>query len=174
MQAPTHILTGVLLQKLFDTNRHQTLAQIITAFTCYFSHGILDKLAIATYHPPVADFSDVFWVLYHITVLLVSLLLLYVYGSEYKWAITLALLPDLDWLIVHSQHLLNFEIPFYSEPLLHTALHYIIDNTPVLNLLNNLPDYRQMYVACFFEVILGLAMVLLIKMLSQRRRNIHF
>ncbi|MBK8657341.1 MAG: hypothetical protein IPN22_00265 [Bacteroidetes bacterium] len=174
MQAPTHILTGVLLQKLFDSKRHQTVAQIITALACYFSHGLLDKLAMATYHPPVADFSDVFWVLYHLAVLLITVLLLYVYGSEYKWAIALALLPDLDWVVVHSQHLFHFDIPFYNEPLLHNALHYIIDNTPGLQLLNNLPDYRELYSACIVEILLGLGILSAVKALAQRRRNIHF
>lgn len=174
MQAPTHILTGVLVQKIFKGNPTSIPAQFATVLFCYVSHIVLDKIARATYHPATADFTDMFWVTYHLIVLLGTITLLYIYGNEYKWGIIAALLPDIDWIFIHAQSLLKIEFLFYNQPYLHNILHLIFDQIPLLNELNNLPDYRQLPIACFFEIILVLILVIAINAYNRRRRNIHF
>jgi len=52
MQEPTHILTGVIIQKSFEGSRHPKLALGLTAVITFLSHGFLDKLSNLTYQLP--------------------------------------------------------------------------------------------------------------------------
>lgn len=171
MQAPTHILAGVIIKKLFDWSEYKAVAYTLIAVLAFLSHGLLDNIAKMTYHRPDADFSDPIWVAYHIAVLLTSIVLLYMYWSEYKLGIIFAILPDFDWIMIHSQHALGIDIPFYNTPHLHNALHFIFDSIPVWQYL---PDLRYQPWAAIFEVILIAVLIFIIRALDNRRRNIHF
>ncbi|MBS1612123.1 MAG: hypothetical protein JST49_04830 [Bacteroidetes bacterium] len=171
MQAPTHILAGVIIKKLFDWSEYKAVAYTLIAVLAFLSHGLLDKFAVLTYHRPDADFSDPFWVGYHIAVLLVSIVFLYMYWGEYKLGIIFAMLPDFDWIMIHGQHALHIDIPFYNTPHLHNALNFLYDLIPGWE---NLMDLRYQPWAAIFEVLLIALLILIIRALDNRRRNIHF
>lgn len=121
MQAPTHILAGVLIQKAFVWKQHRRLALGLTAVCAFLSHGLLDKLARLTYHRANPDFHSPIWVGYHAALILVTLLFLYWWWKPFKWGIIFASLPDLDRVFIHAQEIFHFSIPFYRQPHLHNA-----------------------------------------------------
>lgn len=172
MQAPTHILVGSILQQLFKGERLKPLRYVLLAIFAFLLHGIFDKMAKLTYHPPNANFADAFWVLYHLVVLLTTVVFIYVWGSEYAWGIFFSLLPDLDWLLIHGQKITGVTVGFYNKPYLHNFLHFVIDNT--FDAINHLPDYRFYEWSCFFEIALLFLLIILLRSLEKRRRNIHF
>jgi hypothetical protein len=143
MQAPTHILAGVLIQKACSCRRHNRLALGPTALVAFLSHGFLDRLANLTYHRANPDFHSPIWVGYHATLLLVTILFLYWWWKPFRWGIVFACLPDLDWIFIHGQELLRFQIAFYREPLLHNLLGYVFDHLPGFGWLRHLPNYRS-------------------------------
>lgn len=171
MQAPTHILAGVIIKKLFDWSEYKAVAYTIIAMLAFLSHGLLDNLAKITYHRPDADFSDPIWLIYHIAVLLVTIVFLYMYWADYKLGIIFAILPDFDWIMIHGQNLLHINIPFYNTPHLHNFLHLIYDSIPVWQYL---PDNRYSPWAAVWEVLLIAFLIFIIRALHNRRRNIHF
>ncbi|MCS6933700.1 MAG: hypothetical protein NZM35_00935 [Chitinophagales bacterium] len=172
MQAPTHILAGSVIQELCKTRRFPLLTYFLTAVFGFFSHGLLDKLAITTYHPPRADFSDAFWISYHVGVLLATIVAVYVYGARYGWGIIFAVLPDVDWILIHGQRLTGISLPFYQTPHIHNFLNAFFDT--VAAPLSALPDYRHYPWAGIFEIALIALFILLLHRLQRRRRNIHF
>ncbi len=115
MQAPTHILTGILLLASFQAifPSAPVWFQVIVVFPLSLaSHFFLDASSIITYHPPKADWKDWFWVSYHLLVYVGSIVLLVFFLVDYWWAIMAAYLPDIiDWLILR---------PFFKkEPVMH-------------------------------------------------------
>ena len=174
MQGPTHILTGVIIRRIFAWRDYPLFSISFTVFFGLLSHGILDKVAKATYHPPHADFTDPFWLAYHITVWLISIVMLYKFWGEYTLGIIFAMLPDLDWVILHTADAFGKEIIFYKRPWLHDSLNYILDAVPPFSYLNQLPDNRLLPLACIWEVLLFGILWIFYKALMNRRRNIHF
>jgi hypothetical protein len=174
MQAPTHILAGKIIQQLTDRRDYQFLVVALTFFLGLLFHAIFDKLARMTYHPPNADFTDYFWVFYHLLVLLTTIVFLYLYGAEAKWGIFFSILPDLDWVFIHGQTLLGIEIPVYRVPRIHQTINWVMDNIPPFTLLNLLPDYRFFYWAISLEVAFVGVLLLIIHRIKHSRRNIHF
>jgi hypothetical protein len=143
MQAPTHILAGVLIQKAFNWKEHRRLALGLTAVCAFLSHGLLDKLANLTYHPANPDFHSLIWVSYHAALVLVTILFLYWWWKPFKWGIIFASLPDLDWVFIHAQEIFHFSIPFYRHPHLHNLLGRIFNHLPPFAWLSRLPSYRH-------------------------------
>lgn len=170
MQAPTHLLTGVLINKLFQWKRYRAVAFVLMAVCCFLSHGLLDALDRFTYHPADAAITDPFWVGYHLLVALVSIVFLYLWWSEFKWGIIFALLPDFDWIIVHGQRLAGVEVPFYNTPHMHNALQLLFSFIPF----DQLQDWRLQPVAALIEVALVGLLLLVIRGIFNQRRNIHF
>ena len=123
MQAPTHILAGVIINKLFKWKSYRGIAFVLMAVSCLLAHGLFDALAQFTYHPAEAAVTDPFWVAYHLVVALVSVVFLYLWWGDFKWGIIFSLLPDVDWLVIHGQHMAGVEIPFYNTPHLHNLLN---------------------------------------------------
>ncbi len=152
MQAPTHILTGVAIQKALEKMKYRPLALLLVAVLAFLSHGLLDKFARMTYHRPDADFNDPVWVGYHILVLLATLFFLYKFWRKYKFGIMFAILPDFDWVLIHGQTLTGLNIPFYKKPHIHNFVHSIFDT--LFPFLNNLPDFRYNPWTALFEVVL--------------------
>lgn len=108
MQEPTHILAGVIIQRSVQlTCGRRAGALVLTAVAAFLSHGLLDRLANFTYHPPQADFHDPFWVVFHSCVLVTSILFLYIWWRRFKIGVTFAMLPDLDWVIIHGQKIFH-------------------------------------------------------------------
>jgi hypothetical protein len=143
MQAPTHILAGVLIQKAFESKKYPKAGLALTAVCAFLSHGILDKLADLTYHRAQPDFQSAIWVGYHLALIGVTVLFLYWWWKPYKWGIIFACLPDLDWVFIHGQKLLHVHLSFYSEPHLHHLLRWILRQAPGFQLLDHLPNFRN-------------------------------
>lgn len=133
MQAPTHILTGILLLEIFRTiipSSLQWLQIIIVLALGLASHFLLDASAIITYHPPKADWKDWFWVSYHLMIYSGSIVLLVFFLVEYWWVILAANLPDLvDWVILR--------LFFKKEPIFHPIAdklrNFLFKRTPNWN-----------------------------------------
>ncbi len=104
MQAPTHILTGILLLEIFRAifPAAPLWVQILVVFPLSLaSHFFVDASSIITYHPPKADWKDWFWVSYHVLVYAGTIVVLVFFLVEYWWTIIAANLPDLiDWVIL--------------------------------------------------------------------------
>ncbi len=163
MQAPTHILVGVLIQKGFESKKHPRVALVLTAICAFLSHGILDKLANLTYHRAKPDFHSFIWVTYHAALVVVTILFLYWWWKPYKWGIIFACLPDLDWVFIHGQAILGIKLPFYREAHLHHLVGGIIHQMPFLSWLDKLPNYRNNPWAILPEVAVVATIVILLR-----------
>jgi len=164
MQEPTHILAGVIIEKCCRWIPHRKTALALTAGLAFLSHGLLDKLSNFTYHPGHADFRSVIWVTYHSAVLVGTILLLILFWRRYWVGILFSMLPDLDWVFIHGQDLFHFTIPFYRQPHMHNALHWIYAQVPWFGFLDRLPNYRDKPWAALFELLLIAALLALIRL----------
>jgi hypothetical protein len=173
MQAPTHILAGVIINRLFKWKNYKAVGLLLTFICCLFMHGFFDKLGRMVYQPE-ANFNDPFWLIYHVLMGLATVVLLYIFWRDYKWGIIFSLLPEIDWLVIGVQHLFNFKISFYEVPWLHFTLNYVLDQIPLFNRLDLLPDNRSNPWACIPELILIGVLVLIFRAMVRYRKNIHF
>ncbi len=174
MLAPTHILAGVIFTKLFNWRQYLPVAFFLTATLGIFSHALLDKLAVVTYCPAYPDFANLFWLAYHLLMVLISIIFLYLWWGEAKWGILFALLPDIDWLFIYPRQWLHLSGPFYDQPYIHQALDWMMNHTIPFCYLNSLPDNRSEPLAALWEFAGMLLLLLLIYRLDKRRRNIYF
>jgi hypothetical protein len=174
MQGPVHLLTGIIIYRLLSWRNYAMAGLVLTCIICLFLHGLFDKLAIITYQPPHADFTDPFWLTYHIISWLASIAIIYVFWRDYKWGIIFSLLPEVDWIFIGAQDILHTSIPFYKRPWIHDALNYIFDNTVPFNYLNYLPDNRLNPWACIWELLIIACLALILRALLLYRKNIHF
>lgn len=170
MQEPTHILAGVLIQRAFEPVRPRPLALGLTAVCAFLSHGLLDRLANATYHPPDANFRDPFWVAFHSCVVIVTIWFLWLFWRRYKCGIFFAALPDVDWIFIHGQEIFHLNIPWYRHPVMHNLLHKVFDQMPPFSYLY-VPSNRHNPWACLWEVALVLLMLGLICRPCLRRQS---
>jgi len=173
MQTPTHIVTGVIIQKAFE-GRNRALSLTVIAVVAFLSHGFLDKLAQITYHPADPDFHSVFWVSYHLTLLATTIVFLCIWWRRYKWGIIFANLPDVDWVFIHGQDIFRFKIPFYRHPHMHDLLGYIYEHIPpfswVTYYLDGLPNERHNPWACLWEVLIIAVLILVIRLMTMAER----
>jgi hypothetical protein len=167
MQEPTHILAGVVIQRSLQPIRPRWLGLTLTAVCAFLSHGVLDHLANSTYHPPEAKFDDPFWIAFHLSVLVCTLVFLFVWWRKYKVGILFAMLPDLDWVFIHGQRIFGINPPFYKHAYMHNCLHVIIDTTWPFKYIV-MPNNRQNPWACLWEVALILTMLLVIRLLTRK------
>jgi hypothetical protein len=174
MQAPTHILAGMIIKRAFDWKHFRFFSILFTIFTALLVNGIFDKLGRVAYDPAHVDFTDPFWLLFHILVWLLSLVMLYMYWGEYKLGIIFSLLPDIDWLVIGTANFFGKEVVFYKQPWIHMGINYFIDNVMPFCYLSQLPDHSENPLACVWEILLFALLVLIFKLQMGRRRNIHF
>ncbi len=174
MQEPTHIMAGVVLGRIFRWRHYRGVSIPLTIILALLLHGIFDKLGLITYHPATTDFTDPFWLGYQVLMALSALVLLYMFWGEYKVAIVFSLIPDIDWIVLHTADAFHKEVIFYKTPLMHDALNYLLDNVIPFSYLNALPDLRTSEWACVIEFAFFGLLVLVYRLLVSRRRNIHF
>jgi hypothetical protein len=143
MQLPTHLITGVMIDKWTKkSNMPEPIRLSVLAGACYLSHGILDKIARATYHPP-DPIDDRFWKVYHHQVLpTITWSVIGNFGSKHWLAMVCSALPDLDWVIRGLKRKYGQQFPGWEGPVLNEGLHSFLNRVPVINLLNRLPDLR--------------------------------
>jgi hypothetical protein len=178
MQEPTHILTGVIIQKSFEGVKNRKLALGLTAITAFLSHGFLDKLANLTYHPAQPNFRSPIWVGYHLFVLTATIAFLIIWWKKFKWGIIFACLPDVDWVFIHGreilQRLFHFHSHFYSRPYIHEMDGYIWEHVPPLTYaahgLDALPNLRHHPLAGIFEFLLVALLLLVLKLITMGQR----
>lgn len=170
MQEPTHILTGIIIQQSIQLKWGRRLGA--TVFICaaaFLSHGVLDRLADMTYHPAKADFNSPFWVIYHSCILVLTIVFLRLWWRPYKWGVTFAMLPDLDWVLIHGQNVFHIPGHFYRQPYMHHFLGLIFDKTWPFSRIR-FPKYRLQPWACLNEVALLAALLAVIFTLTRIQR----
>lgn len=140
MQAPTHVLVGVLIQKSYNQVKPHWLRVVLIAITGFFLHSVFDHIAKLTYHPSAPDFKSVFWVSYHLIVLTGFIVSLYYFWKPYKLGIFFSILPDVDWVIIHGREALDITSGFYDEPWIHKTIYWFVDHIPPFSCLQLLPD----------------------------------
>jgi len=174
MQAPTHILAGVIINRIFKWRNYRPVGLLLTFILCLFVHAIFDKLSIAVYGSDDLSLNDPFWLIYHLAMWLGTIVLFYIFWREYKWGIVFSLIPEMDWIIIGLQHLFHFTISFYSVPWIHFGMNYIIDQIPPFNYAYLLPDNRLNPWACLWELLLIALLALIFRAMVNYRKNIHF
>ena len=174
MQAPTHILTGMIIGRAFKWKYFRFFSVLFTILLALLFHGIFDKVGKMAYDPNHVNFTDPVWLVYHISVWLISLVMLYMFWGEYKLGILFSLLPDLDWIVLGISNAFGKEVVFYKVPWIHNGINYFIDNVIPFNYLNLLPDYHTNPLASISEILLFGLLVLIYRLQLGRRRNIHF
>ena len=168
MQNATHLASGILIQKATAQIQDASLRRLLVALLGLFSHGVLDMLARVTYHPTAPRPDDPFWVTYHTSVYAASALVLVTNGRSFKSGMFWASAPDLDWVARLASRRLPANTPLWREPVLHNALHKLIDALPGLNLLNRLPDWRSKKQGALVEIALLVVLAMLIRKSVER------
>lgn len=156
MQAPTHVLAGICLSLVIAGNEKSAkpVSKTLLALTALFSHGILDRFARLTYHPPQADFSDAFWVSFHALVLLVFIFLMWQFAKPFFIGIIFSILPDFDWIFIHGAALIGIENPWYSKPYLHEFIYAVFNRTFPFYYLDLIPNLTSEKWRCVWEILL--------------------
>jgi len=174
MQAPTHLVTGVLIQKALEKKKVQPfpLQYLLVAFLAVISHGILDRLARFTYHPSVPLTGDWFWISYHSIVAFLTIFIFVKYWKRYKIGLIFSVLPDFDWVVINASSLFSFQIPFWKEPILHKFLFSFLDFLPPFGFLNTLPDWTLERKAVILELALFITLITIIYVLGKGKMNV--
>src|SRR6056297_1561686 len=105
MEAPTHLLIGIIIQKavLKHSQFRGAFGISIIIISAFFSHFIIDCFSRFTYHPPKADWNDPFWVSYHLMIYSLTLIIIILFGREYWIGIIFSILVDIiDWGIIRG------------------------------------------------------------------------
>ena len=173
MHAPTHILAGVIIYRLFKWRNYKPVGLFLTFLCCLFTRAFFDSLSLSVYQPG-SDFSDPLGLIYHIVLWLASIVLLYIFWRDYKWGIIFMLIPDIDWVVLGIQHLFNFDIPFYNMPWIHFTYTYLLYLIPPFNYMDMLPDNRSNPLAFLWELALIAVLALIFRAMVRYRKNIHF
>ena len=154
MQTPTHILTGALIQRALEKRVPRRLVPWASAPLALLSHGVLDKLARFTYHPPQAQWRDPFWVAFHAAVLAGSVVLFRRYGRRFKWGVGFAVAQDLEWVAAHSARTLKPGTNLFGEKSPHRIVSDTLDRVPGLRVLERLPRWTHRKEAALVEIAL--------------------
>lgn len=167
-ESKTRIAIGELGKQIFlqVPQQHHWLVRFvclpILLFLLVLSHVVLDDLALSTYHPSEALTDDVFWLVLHAFVAMLSIYLFFHFRFSALF-IAAALLPDIDWLarMVNlwpegSAHAFFRELPLVS---MHSEW-----------LRAHLPDWRLVPFAAGIELFLLSAFLLLAKVLDRKKR----
>lgn len=142
MQAPTHILTGVLIEELTRKSPRLPFKPLIIITSCILSHMILDKFARLTYHPSKPLYKDAFWVFYHASLLIVTIVSLRLYWKDHKLAIIASVFPDIDWIIFRPITALFPELEALKGPVTHKLLEDVLSVVLPIQWFDTLPDWN--------------------------------
>jgi len=170
MQAPTHLVTGMLVQKALKRVRRPVARHSAIALLAFFSHGILDSLAKFTYHPP-EPIANAFWISFHLIMFFLTVYILLKYWKDFKLGLVFSILPDFDWVVLYSSKLLSIQIPFWTEPILHKISLGFLGSLPQLSFLNSLPNWRLDERAAILEMIPLLILIAYLGVSDRRARK---
>lgn len=162
MQAPTHILTGVLMEKAVRRYVHSRFDPLLIVSGGIVSHMLLDKLARLTYHPPRAMPRDPFWLSYHLLILGATLVALKLYWSDYKLGILASIVPDIDWIIFRPLTTLFPQLDVLQGPVTHETVNRLLSAALPLHIFEGLPDWtlREPTVLIEMAVMVTLALAI--------------
>ncbi|MBD3195927.1 MAG: hypothetical protein GF317_12770 [Candidatus Lokiarchaeota archaeon] len=111
MEAITHILTGVILQILSFRLLITPWNYLLTIILAFISHFLIDAVAKITYHTAEPMKDDTFWVIWHIIVILISIIFTIIFINPYWIGILSANFVDIwDWIIIriiYSKYILT-------------------------------------------------------------------
>jgi len=158
MQAPTHLLIGMLIQKSLNRVGLPVVRIFVVALLAFFSHGILDSLSRFTYHPP-EFIANEFWISYHLILLVLTVYIFLKYWKKYKLSLVFSILPDFDWLILYFSEFLSINIPLWSELILHKVSFFFLGSLPQLSFLSYLPNWSLNEKAAVVEIVPMLVMI---------------
>jgi hypothetical protein len=167
MQGSTHLVMGVFIQKILKGVEPAYLRYFLTALLALISHGVLDKFARFTYHPPNPLFGDPFWTVYHLIIVLLSIFIIIKCWGKYKIGMIFSILPDLDWVIIRTISFFSLQNIFQYEPILHNTFN-LLDFIPPFKYLNSLPDLSLRWEGAFLESGILLTLVFLIHVADRR------
>lgn len=170
MQAPTHLATGILIQKGLSEVRPPSLRYLLIVILALLSHGILDRLARFTYHPPTPLIYDWFWVSYHSIIALLTIYIFFRFWRGYKLGLIFSVLPDLDWIVLHSSDLVAVQVPFWREPILHGFLFSFLDLVCPFTFLDTLPNWNLERKGIILELVLLAVLVTSIYAIERGRK----
>ena len=159
MQTPTHIVIGALIQRAVEKRAPRRLVPWASAPLALLSHGLLDKLARFTYHPPEAQWRDPFWCAFHAAVLAGSVVLFRRYGRRYKWSVGFAVGQDLEWVAAHGARAIVPGTDLFGASSPHRLVSDTLDRAPVVRALERLPRWTHRREAALLEIgLVGLAL----------------
>ena len=159
MQTPTHILIGALVQKTVERYAPQPLVPWASAPLALLSHGVIDKLARFTYHPPEAQLDDPFWRAFHAAVLAGSVILFRRYGRRFRWGVYGATAQDLEWVAAHLARAIRPGTDLFGEWSPHRLVSRALDRVPIVRALERLPRWTHRKEAALIEIaLIGLAL----------------
>jgi len=152
MQAPTHLLIGMLIQKSFHRVKLPAIYHFIVTLLAFLSHGILDSLARFTYHPPELIANE-FWISYHVIMFVLTVYIFLKYWKKYKLSLVFSILPDFEWLVLYSSKFLSIQTPLWREVVLHKISFGFLGSFPQLSFLSLLPNWSLDEKAAILEMV---------------------
>lgn len=141
MQAPTHILTGVLIERAVRRHVNSRFDPLIIVTSGLVSHMLLDRVARLTYHPAKAMPRDPFWLSYHGLLVAATLLALKLYWPDHKLGILAAVFPDIDWIVFRPLTTLFPQLDALQGPVTHQAMMALLSAALPLHVFDGLPDW---------------------------------
>jgi hypothetical protein len=168
MQGPTHLVTGILIQKGIRKIHPYSFQYCLLVALTIISHGILDKLARFTYHPPDPLIDDWFWISYHLLIAFLVIFIIIKYWKRYKLGIIFSIFPDFDWIVIHLSNFLSPPDPFGGKPILHKFFFGFLDFLPPFSLLDTLPNLCLERISVVPEIALFIILASILYIMDRR------
>ena len=159
MQGLTHFLTGVFVYKYLKGKIKRPYDIVLIIVLSFLSHGVLDSLARATYHPTYAILDDPFWWTFHIAHYSLCIIFVVYFFKECWYALIASDLPDLwDWFVLRpSRDLIVKDTDWAAQFFMHQYI-FIIPSV----CFEWLPNLNNEPIGIIPEIILDVALFLLI------------
>ena len=171
MLPPSHILSGVFFQRLFKWLYYTLIAAVLFILSVFTMHAVLDKIIAVVFSPLTFSFSNVFSLFFIVVISLYTLILLYVFGREFWLGISLALLPDIELLILKPIDMMGKELMFYKQPYIHQAFDYAMNHTYPFCFMNNLMTTDNIFIYFSIEILASLVFYFLYKIHIQNSKR---
>jgi len=166
MQGSTHLVTGILIQKSLKKIQPLPLQYSAVAALAILSHGILDRLARATFHPSSPLVNDPIWVISHLAFGILTVFIIVRFWRGFKLAMVCSVLCDLDWALRAVLQLCS--LSFGSKPPLHTLLARFIDIFVPVKIWDVLPNWNLAHQGLIVEAVLFALLIGLIRVVGRR------
>ncbi len=158
MQAITHFTTGILIQILI-INILYPLGLFLTIIICFFSHFLIDAVALITYHPSEPKPKDKFWVIYHIFLGITAGIVFIWFWIPFWIGMICTSLVDLwDWGIIRGVRHIKKDPDLMTKYQMHPIIEKIRDKAFYW-----LPNWNENNLAVIPEIVFnGILLILII------------